>query len=113
MREHRAEVELQMNGFPRVAVGYLMEQGAHLNFNSEFFHEFASQAFLERLTRLAFASRKFPQPRKMNSGETLGDQQPAFVKHQPCRDLDQCDAESLLIPAIWQQESVLRQAARV
>jgi hypothetical protein len=63
-------------------------QFQHVHFDAQFLDQLAAQAFLERLERLTFAAREFPQVREVSARRTLREEQPTLSKHQTGGNVD-------------------------
>ena len=83
-----AEEEFQVNGFFGVVMGDLLERLAKRNLDAQFLAEFADEAFLEALARLAFAAGEFPQAGQVTAFGALGDEKFLPVKNQAGSDVD-------------------------
>jgi hypothetical protein len=73
--EESAFEEFQAHGFVGIIVREFFDESADLDFDSEFFQDFASQTGFERFATFNLAAREFPKIREMIGGPALGDQE--------------------------------------
>ena len=88
-----ADEKFQVDGFLWVVVADFLEEFADGNFHAEFLADFADEALLEGLARLAFAAGKFPQPAEMRLRVALRDEQFAAVEDERGADCDDVTSE--------------------
>jgi hypothetical protein len=83
-----AKEKLQVDGPFRVMVGERFHQIADFRLDSQFLCQFANQALLEGLVRLAFSAGEFPQASQVRTRLPLGDEELASAEDQTGRHLD-------------------------
>ena len=80
--EKLAEKKLQMDGFFGVVMADFLEQFTHGDLHAEFFADFADEALLKGLARLALAAGEFPQAAEVRIRMALGDQEFSVAKDE-------------------------------
>ena len=72
----------------RVMVEDVLQQGADLDFDAQFFAQFAVEALFKRFARFAFAAREFPKAAQRPAGQSPGNQQFSTAKNQAGGNFD-------------------------
>jgi hypothetical protein len=69
-------------------MSHFLKQCADGNFHAEFLADFADEALLKRLARLAFAAGKFPKPAKMRLRAPLRNQKFFLAENERRRNFN-------------------------
>jgi hypothetical protein len=87
-RSARTEEEPEVDRLFRVNMSERVKQLAWLNFDAQFFKQFAAKAVLKALLAFPFPAGKLPQAAQVIAREALGYQQLAIAENEAGCDLD-------------------------